>query len=284
MKPILFHLFSYPIPSHGIFYLLGSTAALIWGYYEGRRCGLDPNKILDIGFWIAIVMIVGSRLTFVAIYPELFTEDPLRVFRIWEGGMVLYGGVAGSIIASLVVIKVLNMPVGKAADVVTQSGVLGLAIGRTGCLFAGCCYGRPTEAPWCISYTDHAALAYRLVGDKCLHPTPIYSALWLFFVFALLVWLSRRKSFPGRETWCFFLVYPVGRFIIEFYRGDPRGFFLEPYLSRLFAPFLEHQTYSLMPAGGFYHAPYLSTSQLISVPVFILAAAGYFISARRAKQ
>jgi len=280
MKPILFHLFDYPIPSHGVFYVLGFIASFVWGYYESRRLGIDPEKMLNVGFWVVIGIIIGSRAFYVVLHPMIFAKEPLRALWIWEGGMVLYGGAAGCIIAALAAIRLKKLPAGDAEDIVAQSGTLGLAIGRIGCLMAGCCYGRPTQSFLCIIYTDPTSFAFNLVGEKCLYPTPIYSIFWLSVVFAFLVWLSRRKSFPGQVAWSFYIIYPIGRFIIEFYRGDPRGFVREPVLSRLFAPLLENQTFTVMFGGGFIHVPYLSTSQIVSIVAFLVAAVGYFIGSR----
>jgi len=283
MKPVLFHLFGYAVPSFAVFFALGTMFCFIWGFHEARRVGIDPNKTMEAGLWIFVGMVIGSRVFSVMFEPEAYRGDPLRFFRLWEGGMVLYGGAAGYIIASIIVIKIMKLPLGEMADVVTQAGILGAAIGRVGCIFAGCCYGRPSEAAWCMRYTDPTSPAFQMVGNQCLYPAPVYSALWLLANFLFLVWLSRRKSFPGQVAWSFYIVYPVGRFIIEFYRGDPRGFVSEPVFSRIFAPLLKDQTYT-EPLGGFYLAPYLSTSQFLSIIVFTVALIGYIISKRRARK
>jgi len=283
MRPILFHLFGYAVPSFAVFFALGFTTTFIWAFYEARRVGINPEKALEAGFWIFIGIIIGSRLFSFLFERETYGEGPLRFLRIWEGGMVLYGGAAGCIISCMVASKIMKLPLGEMADVVAQAGILGVTIGRVGCIFAGCCYGRPSEAAWCMRYTDPSSPAFQMVGNQCLYPAPVYSALWLLAVFLFLVWLSRRKSFPGQVAWSFYIVYPVGRFIIEFYRGDPRGFIKEPVLSRIFAPLLQNQTYT-EPLGGFYQAPYLSTSQFLSIIVFIGALIGYIISKRRARR
>ena len=284
MKPVLFYLFGYAVPAHAVLFGLGFTVTFVWAFYEARRVGIDPGKALEVGSWIFVGIVIGSRTLFVLINPDFFAGDPLRFFRLWEGGMDLYGGVAGCIIATLIAAKVKKLPVGEMADVVAQSGTAGLVIGRIGCLFAGCCYGRPTESAWCIKYTNPHSLAYQMAGNKCLYPTQIYSVMLLLAVLICLVFLSRRKSFPGQVAWSFYLIYPVGRFIIEFYRGDARGFVTEPVLSRIFAPLLKNQTYTAIPFGGFYHMPYLSSAQFLSVIAFSIALVGYIISAHRARK
>jgi phosphatidylglycerol:prolipoprotein diacylglycerol transferase len=105
---------------------------------------------------------------------------------------------------------------------------LGHVIGRLGCLLAGCCYGRPTDAPWGITFTHPAAAAN--VGTPLgipLHPTQVYDAgAELIILILLLVTERRGRLFPGRTFWLYMLLYAISRFIIEIYRGDDRGMIL----------------------------------------------------------
>jgi phosphatidylglycerol:prolipoprotein diacylglycerol transferase len=98
-------------------------------------------------------------------------------------------------------------------------------IGRFGCLFAGCCYGKPTDLPWGITFTDPFAAAN--VGTPLgvpLHPTQLYEAGAEFLILIILLATERKgRPFPGRTFWLYLLLYAVSRFVIEFYRGDPRG-------------------------------------------------------------
>jgi phosphatidylglycerol:prolipoprotein diacylglycerol transferase len=102
---------------------------------------------------------------------------------------------------------------------------LGHVIGRFGCLFAGCCYGKPTGLPWGITFTDPFAAAN--VGTPLgvpLHPTQLYEAGAEFLILMTLLGTERKgRPFPGRTFWLYILLYAVSRFIIEFFRGDPRG-------------------------------------------------------------
>jgi phosphatidylglycerol---prolipoprotein diacylglyceryl transferase len=102
---------------------------------------------------------------------------------------------------------------------------LGHVIGRIGCVFAGCCFGRPTDVPWAITF--HNEYAQQNVGTPLgvpLHPTQLYEAgAELLILAILLVTEKRGRPFPGRTFWSYILFYGVSRFIIEFYRGDARG-------------------------------------------------------------
>ena len=120
------------------------------------------------------------------------------------------------------------MPVWKTADLLAPSIALGQGIGRWGCFFAGCCYGVQTEVPWAISFTNLRSLAPQGVS---LHPTQIHLSLNALFIFGFLMWLSKRKIFDGQILWSYGILYSIGRFAIEYLRGDDRGFAVEQFLS-----------------------------------------------------
>ena len=105
---------------------------------------------------------------------------------------------------------------------------LGHVIGRLGCLMAGCCYGRPADVPWAITFTDPFAFAN--VGTPLnvpLHPTQVYEAGAELIILILLLATERKgRTYPGRTFWGYMLLYAVSRFAIEFYRADERGFLM----------------------------------------------------------
>jgi len=111
------------------------------------------------------------------------------------------------------------------ADLIAPGIALGHVIGRFGCLLAGCCYGKPTNVAWAVTFTDPAANFN--VGTPLnvpLHPTQLYeSAAGLIILVALLILEKRPGHFAGRTFWSFAFLYAVLRFIIEFFRGDDRG-------------------------------------------------------------
>ena len=100
--------------------------------------------------------------------------------------------------------------------------MIGQAIGRLGCFFAGCCFGKPADLPWAVTFTDTYAM--RHVGtpmDTPLHPSQIYESLACFLIFFFLLWLAPRKRFHGQVVLTYAVLYSVARFALEFFRGDP---------------------------------------------------------------
>ena len=118
-----------------------------------------------------------------------------------------------------------SLPLWVTCDAFAPGIVLGQAVGRVGCLLAGCCYGHPTDHPWGITFTD--PIAATNVGTPLgvsLHPTQLYESFAAILILAFLLLLERKgRTFNGRTFWTYLLLYPVARFLIEFLRGDPRG-------------------------------------------------------------
>jgi phosphatidylglycerol:prolipoprotein diacylglycerol transferase len=117
------------------------------------------------------------------------------------------------------------MPVWTVTDVFAPGIALGHVVGRLGCLFAGCCFGKPTTMPWGITF--HSEFAAQNVGTTLgipLHPTQLYEAGAELLILGLLLWTEKKgRPYAGRTFWSYMLLYGVSRFIIEIYRGDSRG-------------------------------------------------------------
>jgi phosphatidylglycerol:prolipoprotein diacylglycerol transferase len=134
------------------------------------------------------------------------------------------------------------MPMWTVTDVFAPGIALGHVIGRMGCLFAGCCFGRPTEVPWAITFrSEYAAQNVGTPLGVPLHPTQLYEAGAELLILVFLLATERRgRPFPGRTFWAYMFLYGISRFIIEFYRGDPRGtvgmFSTSQFLSLIIVP------------------------------------------------
>jgi phosphatidylglycerol:prolipoprotein diacylglycerol transferase len=138
---------------------------------------------------------------------------------------VFYGGLIAAFVTGLLLVRRYRLPMWKTADLIAPGIALGHIVGRFGCLLAGCCFGRPTDVPWAITFTD--PVAYANAGTDLgtpLHPTQLYDAGAELLILVLLLVSERRgKPFAGRTFWLYMLLYAISRYIIEFYRGDPRG-------------------------------------------------------------
>ena len=221
MYPILFTCCGITVHTYGFFLALGVLAAIFMAKREAIRLGVDPEKIVDACFYVVVAAIVGSRLFYVATNPEAFISAPLEIFKIWNGGLVFYGGFIGAVAVVLVFFKVHHLPLGKCADITAVALPLGHFFGRIGCFFAGCCYGKACNLPWAITFRNPESLAQPLYVP--LHPTQLYESGANLIVFLLLFTFRKSKQYDGQLFWIYMAVYGINRSIIETFRADFRG-------------------------------------------------------------
>ncbi|HEX5397610.1 MAG TPA: prolipoprotein diacylglyceryl transferase [Verrucomicrobiae bacterium] len=159
MHPIAFQLGKLTIHWYGVMIALAFLAGLWTATLRARREHISGEHIADVTLWLMVGAILGARIVYVTTYwREEFAGRPFwDVFAIWQGGLVYYGGFIGAAVAGAVYIRWKNLPVWKTADILAPSIALGSVFGRIGCLLNGCCYGRPTDVPWAITFTNPTA-------------------------------------------------------------------------------------------------------------------------------
>src|SRR5947207_14599552 len=219
-------------------YLLGLRLAMV----RAKHRGLDATRVLDLGIYIIISALVGAKLLLLVTDFQTFRADPAELLSLARSGGVFYGGLILAVAVALWYIRRIGLPLWTTCDVFAPGIALGHVIGRFGCFFAGCCYGKPTNVPWAITFTDPFAEAN--VGTPLhmpLHPTQLYEAGAEALILAvLLLTESRGKRYPGRTFWLYMLLYAVSRYVIEIFRGDPRGtvgiFSTSQFISIILAP------------------------------------------------
>lgn len=242
MHPILLDLGPATIYTYGVLlaaaYLLGLKLAMV----RARARGLDQTRVLDLGIYIIISALVGAKLLLVVTDFRTFVADPAELITLARSGGVFYGGLILAVTVALWYIRKIGLPLWTTCDVFAPGIALGHVVGRFGCFFAGCCWGKPTDVAWAITFTNQYAASN--VGTPLnvpLHPTQLYEAgaeaLILGF---LLATEGRGRRYPGRTFWLYMLLYAISRFVIEFYRNDPRGavmmFSTSQFISLVLAP------------------------------------------------
>ena len=220
MFPVLIDFGPLTIHTYGFFVALGLLAGIFLAAREAKRLDIDGDKIIDMCFYIVVAAIVGSRLLFVIQNPETFRAAPFEAFKIWKGGLVFYGGFAGALLVVLIYLKIYRLPLGKVADIAALSIPLGHFIGRMGCFFAGCCYGKTCDCLWAITFKHPEALAPLHVP---LHPTQLYESSANLMIFLILFFSRHRKQYHGQLFLIYVMLYGGVRSVIEIFRGDFRG-------------------------------------------------------------
>jgi len=210
------------IHTYGLMVALGILAGVILAEYLFRRSGGKPGRIIDLALIVIICGLLGARLLFILVNPGYYASHPLETVMIWKGGLVFYGGLIGGILGLLGCIRYYRLPLWTMLDIGAASVALGHAFGRLGCFSAGCCYGKACDLPWAVTFTNPKSLAIDVLNTP-VHPTQLYSSLFLFGLTGFLVWLFPRRKFPGQGAAAYLILYGLFRFGIEFLRGDPRG-------------------------------------------------------------
>ena len=224
MYPELFRLGSFPIHTYGVFLALAFLGAIMLAVRLGARDGLPKERIYDLCLWMLLASLIGSKVLMLFTEPEyrgnlraLFSLDFLR------SGGVFYGGLLGAVAAGYFLMKRYKLPWWKTADACAPAIALGNVLGRLGCFSAGCCWGKPTTEPWGVRFTELAHEITSVPAGVPLHPTQLYESMSVLIVCLMLVWLHRHRRFSGQVILTYGVLYSTIRFVIEFFRDDPRG-------------------------------------------------------------
>lgn len=228
MHPILINIGGLKLYAYGLFVALGFITAMLFSKRQAKKNAINPEVINDLVLIILVSAIAGSRILYVVINFSFYKDDFPAVFKIWDGGLVFYGGFVLALASSILYVRLKGLSFFQTADIISPSLALGHAVGRIGCFFAGCCYGKPSSLPWAVTFTDPNSLAPLGVP---LHPTQLYSVISNLLIFFLLLFLSRIKKYHGMVFFSYIILYSAFRFVIEMFRGDFRGSFLNSALS-----------------------------------------------------
>jgi phosphatidylglycerol:prolipoprotein diacylglycerol transferase len=228
MHPILLQIGSLKLYTYGLFVALGFITAIWFTKRNAKFYGVPDQIVSDLFFTVLISALAGARILYILINLDAYKNNLLDVFKIWNGGLVFFGGFLGGALGAIIFLRIKKMDIWKTADVIAPGLALGHSVGRFGCFFAGCCYGKTCDLPIALTFTNPDSLAPLNVP---LHPTQLYMIASNFVLFLILLAIQRRKSFNGIVFLSYIMLYSLFRSIIEFFRGDFRGNFIFDFLS-----------------------------------------------------
>ena len=228
MYPVLFRIGSLEIRTWGIFVLLGFIAGIYYVAKKAERAGLKKDDIYDLGFWILVSAIVGSRLFYILYHLSYFKEHPLETLAVWNGGLVFFGGVVFAIPTAIIFMRKKNMNFWKVADWIGPAFALGMFFGRWGCFFNGCCFGTPCTLPWCVAFKPGSP-AFEVYGLLKVHPTQLYESFANLIIFFFLTRIERFKPFTGFIFVTYIFLGALTRFLDDFLRYYESGNIIGPF-------------------------------------------------------
>ena len=218
----------------GLMLFLAFLAGMALASRLARRSGLDPEIIYDLAFWVILGGLVGARGFYVVQHRETI-DSFADAFKIWEGGIVLYGSLLGAAAGFCLCWWRQRFPFRPVLDVVAPAAALGVALGRIGCFLNGCCYGDVCELPWAVRFPAETLpwidqVRGGLIPSEALrtlpiHPTQLYSALDGLILCALLLAYFPLRRRDGEVMALLVVTYPVTRFLIERLRDDEGAIF-----------------------------------------------------------
>lgn len=224
MFPTLLHIGPFTIRTYGLFVAVGFFFGLQYLLRRAARNAVPEKNMLDMTLYAVVAGLLGARLTYVLQNWGFYRAHPADIFRLWEGGLVFFGGfIAGAAAAVWYVRAHRGLRLGMIADMTAPALALGHMFGRLGCFFAGCCYGLPASLPWAVTFCNPESIAPTGIPR---HPTQLYEAAANLGLFLFLERFRRRPHREGSVFSVYLVLYGVIRFLIEFLRGDDRGRFI----------------------------------------------------------
>ncbi|MBO4904155.1 MAG: prolipoprotein diacylglyceryl transferase [Lachnospiraceae bacterium] len=243
----LFSIGKFTVHGYGLMIGLGFLAAVYAGSLLAKRAKLSDQDFVSIAIYVLIIGFLGGKILHVIVEFRAFLEDPMSVLG--SEGFVVYGGILTGIATIYVYCRIKKLDFLNYLDLFAASVPINQALGRIGCLLAGCCYGRQTESSFSLVFPEGCCAPPHVH----LIPTQPIMAAGNFVIFVILVvlWLKGYHRIRGLMTSLYLIMYSIGRFLIEFIRDDERG-----------------------------NVGALSTSQFISLFIFVAGAVLLFVSTR----
>ena len=249
MKNDLLTIGGLTVHGYGLMIGIGFIAAYLMTEFRARKYRMNTDIVFTLFISSVVFGLLGAKVLYYLTILDRVIKDPGVILDEMEG-FVVYGGIIGGVLAGYVVCRIKKEKFWQYFDLIAPAIALAQGFGRIGCLLAGCCYGKETDSPLSITFhtSDFAP------NDVALIPTQIYSSILDFLNCIVLCLIARYAKKERTVSGCYLIFYSTGRFILEFFRGD-----------------LERGSVGV-----------LSTSQFISIFIFVIGAAILFNGKKKA--
>jgi len=222
MHPEAFRIGSYFQSTYGVMVTLAFLLGLWMTARLGRKTGLDPDTVVNLGIYVALAALIGAKLLMLVADAGYYVRHPAELFTLttFRAGGIFFGGLIAALLVAFLYLRPKGLPGLVVADTFTPGLALGHAIGRTGCFLAGCCWGQPCDRPWAVTFTN--PLAYEMFGTPlwvALHPAQLYESVAVLALFVLVYRRFHRPHRPGSLIGLYLAGYAAVRFLLEFVRA-----------------------------------------------------------------
>lgn len=198
-------------------------AMLVAGFLalkESKKWNIPEDLMINLFFWIIPISLIGARLYFVAFHLDYYSEHLIEIFKVWEGGLAIHGGILAGLLFILFYSKKYKMNTKRLLDIIVVSLLLGQAIGRWGNFFNGEAHGALTTLE-SLQWLPNFIVEGMHIDGFYYQPTFLYESIWCLLGFILFLVIRRRKYLKlGQLTSLYMIWYGIGRFVIEWFRTD----------------------------------------------------------------
>ena len=236
MYPTIISIGSFAIRSYGLMLAIGFLAGITIAAKRAQKAGENPDHIYNLSVWVVISSLLGARLYYIMTHYHEFRADHessfvTRIFyelknmfwpvgsdgQVGISGLILYGGLILGTITAVFYIRKHKLNIPLYLDIVAPSLGIGEFFTRIGCFLNGCCFGHPTDSCLGVVFPDNSVAGY-YYPDTPIHPAQLYNSSAGLFIFVMLLFLERHKKFNGFTALCYFMLYSVGRFSLDYFR------------------------------------------------------------------
>ncbi len=217
---------------YGAIIAFGFLLAVLFGGRMAYKWKMSLDKMVDVLIYGTIAAIIGARLYYVFSKWDYYSQNPAEIFQIWEGGLAIYGGIIGGLIAAFFVCKIRKLNYWNLLDMATMSLLIGQGIGRWGNFTNQEAFGTNTDLPWGMwsekvaadiirNQAEHAEKGFYVDPTLPVHPTFLYESIWcLLGVLVLYIICCKARKFSGQIALCYGIWYGLERTFVEGLRTD----------------------------------------------------------------
>lgn len=220
IDPVIAHIGGFELRWYGVAIALAVVAAVWMAVREAQRKGIVPDDIYSAVSWALIGGLAGARLFHVLDQWEYYAVNPLHIVQLQQGGLAIWGGLAGGGMATLLYARSKRLPLGRLADAAAPALLTAQTIGRLGCIINGDAYGGVTNLPWGFIYKNPDSLIPARLFGVPTQPYPLYEMIWNALALLVVLWLSRRVKKDGLVFACYLALYSLGRMALTFVRQE----------------------------------------------------------------
>ena len=227
MHRVIFSLGGLEVTSWGVMLVIAFVTGIWLAEHRAKKYEMPRSVIADLSLILIIAGVVGGRLSYILENLSYYAEYPGEIFKVWNGGLIFYGGIGLAVLCGIIFLKKRKVSVLRVMDIVAPSVASGLGFARIGCFLNGCCFGKPTNLPWGIVFPLDSPARWVFDEPISLHPTQLYSSLAGFCMFLILLIIEKykKKRAPGYLFWVFLILYSGWRFFVDFLRYyDPKAY------------------------------------------------------------